>query len=1148
MSSSQFLELKAKGLFTYSNPLSDAVPIGSFATVSNIVVDRNEIIEPRRGFTQYGNPFGVGSDRVKQLINYKDRILRHVLTSVQYDLNESFISFSGPSITETGLRIKSLEANGNLYFASSGGIKKISARTASDFTNVSIEDAGGVKALDLTAMPDYSTAGFLLPNSKVAYRIVWGTKDLNENLILGAPSSRTVVYNLSTTDSAIVDLTFSIPSDIVDPIYFYQVYRTGVFQGDITPTVVEPVDPGDEMYLVFEETLTAADIIAGVINTQDITPEDFRKNGALLYTNPTSGDGIESANEPPPFAKDISLYKNYTFYGNTSTLQRLNLAFLSVTGLVDNVSVFEVTDDTHTNTYTFQGSIETYTADFTGTIKSDYHNAAPGTAKYFTLDSSNDERSYYVWFSQTINDEDPLLTGKLGIKIDIVPADTVSQLIDKTANGINLVTNDFNISRIANILTIECSNNGYITASPTENIALPFSISKDGLGTGQDAGANKIFLPRVPTGGENGPTTSQQLEQIARSLVNVLNDQDDIVNSYYVSGFNDVPGQVLFEQQDTVGPQFYLTSDQGGQFQPNLPVSGTAVASSNEVSPNRIYYSKLQQPEAVPIGNYIDVGPKDREIKRIIALRESLFIFKEDGIYRLTGDSAPFIVTAFDFSAQVLAPDTAVVLNNQIYALSTQGVIQITDTGVSVMSRPIENLLLNITRQNYNYKTASFGVAYETDRSYLLYLPSSPNDVVATQCLRYNTFTNTWCKWNVTNTAGIVNFADDSLYLGAGDINLVEKERKTLTRKDHADRQYDLQVQLDGVDGKTISLNSTTQVAVGDVLIQKQYLTAALFDRLLDKLDRDIQVGDDDYMSMAYIAGQNMRSKLIDLANKMDTDPGIAYTSFFSDINDYTNSVLSIVTSTTQTTITTTVPHSIKATRFINVGAAGTFQVVSVGVSTLVINTVLTYTPATIQTDVNDFRDMQACYNLMTAALNFDSGAFFTNYPTSTGDVEFEVVILSVNKSANQVSVKYSEIFLFGEITLYKAIASQVIWNPAYFSDPSMFKQIREGTMIFENANFSKATLSYATDLSPSFESIVFEGPGLSVGDWGYFDFGSINWGGVAAPIPLRTLIPRNKQRCRFINVKFEHKVAFEKYAIYGLSLTARNYSTRAYR
>jgi hypothetical protein len=1153
MAGSQFLDLKAKGLYTFSNPLSSAVPQGSFADVSNVVVDRNEIIEPRRGFAQYGNPFGDGTDRAKQLINYKDVILRHVLTQIQYDVNGVFTAFSGPAINEIGqTRIKSIEANGNLYFCAATGIKKISAKTASDFPNIAITEAGGVKALDVNAMPNYSSAGFLVPNSKVAYRIVWGYRDLNDNLILGSPSSRTVVVNPSLTDSAIVDLSFGIPADIQNTTFFYQVYRTGVFAGAVPPDVAvpeEPADPGDEMYLVFEDNVTSAQLTAGEIVVQDITPEDFRKNGALLYTNPTSGEGIESANEKPPFATDISLYKNYTFYANTKTVQRLNLAFLSVVDFVSNTSTFVISDGITTNTYLFQGSVETYTVDYTGLVITDLYNAAPGTAKYFTLDSSSDERSYYVWFSQSVDDQDPLIAGKLGIKVNILAADTVSQAIDKQIAAVGLATSDFNISRAGTVVTVVCANNGAVTDVPTDNIGSSFAISKDGLGTGQDAAAKKIFLPRVPTGIENGPTTSQQLEQVARSLVSVLNLEDDIVYAYYTSGFNDVPGQVLLEQQDTTGRAFYLNSNQGQEFNPTVPTSGSGVISTNEVSPNRLYYSKLQQPEAVPIANYLEIGPKDREIKRIIALRESLFIFKEDGIYRLSGDSSDsFIVNPFDFSAQVLAADTAVVLNNQIYALSTQGVIQVTDTGVSVISRPIENLLLKITRQTFNFKTASFGVTYETDRSYMLFTVSDPNDTVATQCFRYNTFTNSWTRWDVTKTCGIVNFADDKLYLGAGDINSIEKERKTLTRTDHADREYTLQVLIDGVDGTTLKLNSVAQAEVGDVLIQTQYLTISQFNRLLDKLDRDISVSDNNYMDLALVPGNNMRSGLIDLAAKMDTDPGINYSSFLSDIDSYTYNVASIVVAGGTTVVTTTTPHEVLPTRYVTFTGGITAKVLSVTSNTMTVDTILLSTPAVVQPAVNDFRDMQSCYNIMVNVLNNDTRVFYTNYPLSEGTIEFEVVVLEFNKAENTVLLKTPQQFIFGNIVLYKAINSRVIWNPAYFEDPSTMKQVREGTMIFENANFSKVDIGYGTDLSPSFETITFEGPGLSVGDWGYFNFGTVNWGGVAAPIPLRTYIPQNKQRCRFMNVRFEHKVAFEKYAIYGLSLTFRPYNIRAYR
>jgi hypothetical protein len=130
MASSQSLTLKHKGISSYSNPLNPNVVIdGTLHDGVNIVIDRNEVAEPRRGFAQYGNTFGVSSDRTKQILNYKDTVLRHALTGIQYDSDGSgtFLSFLGDAVSEieTGLRIKYIEANGNLYLVSSTGIKKI---------------------------------------------------------------------------------------------------------------------------------------------------------------------------------------------------------------------------------------------------------------------------------------------------------------------------------------------------------------------------------------------------------------------------------------------------------------------------------------------------------------------------------------------------------------------------------------------------------------------------------------------------------------------------------------------------------------------------------------------------------------------------------------------------------------------------------------------------------------------------------------------------------------------------------------------------------------------------------------------------------------------------------------------------------------
>jgi len=192
--------LKALGLNTQPNQLD--VPDGSLSVAKNVNILRDNVVEPRRGFNLYGNSFGSTTDRAKQLLNYKRRILRHYASTLQFDDGEgNFSSFSGTiSETESGLRIKSVETNGNLYLTTSAGIKKISAKTASDFSTAPnyITNAGAVKAVDIAGAASYeygNQTGFLTQDSAVAYRVVWGYKDANNNLLLGTPSQRIEVYN-----------------------------------------------------------------------------------------------------------------------------------------------------------------------------------------------------------------------------------------------------------------------------------------------------------------------------------------------------------------------------------------------------------------------------------------------------------------------------------------------------------------------------------------------------------------------------------------------------------------------------------------------------------------------------------------------------------------------------------------------------------------------------------------------------------------------------------------------------------------------------------------------------------------------------------------------------------------------------------------
>lgn len=1246
MSGSNNVVLKNAGIHSFTNILSD-VPQGSMQEAVNVVIDRNQVVEPRRGYAKYGNTFGIPSvDLTQQLLQYKDTVLRHVLSSLQFDsdLNGDFRTISSNGdVKEAGFgtRLKYLEANGNLYLATSEGIKKISAKNRVDLLSASVTEAGGAKALDVNVMLNFTSPGFLEPNSKVSYRIVFGYKDENENLILGSPSAPTQVYN-NTANSCYTTLSFALPLGVTDK-YIYQVYRTGLSISDIVG--VEPNDPGDEMNLVFEENITAMNIANGFIqNVDDITPESFRKSGTLLYTNPVSGEGIAQANEKPPFAIDIANYKGYTFYANTASVQRLNLSYITINNFVSGMDTLTITDDNGISTiYTYRGTNETFTANFTGVnTRVLFKTNITSAGVYFTIASANIERKYYVWYYSTERDLDPGLTdvnisGYSGIKvtinstetaiasstgttvtlatapmkpvkvgdvfvfgnqsatvttvntptsfvvntaftpnlsaneITIISVDNLSTILQKTVDAIMLTSDDFNatVAPMMSSVVIACANNGYVTANIPSYVMSPF-VAKDtitlgnvlvtanGAGSGEDPANNFIFLPRVPVvPTENAPTVSQQLEQIAKSTVRVINQQDPLISAYYQSTYQSVPGQMLFEGDAVTGPVFYVLSSKGANFTPTVSMSlptTVPVKSTNEIRPNRIMYSKFQQPEAVPLANFIDIGPKDRAVNRIVPLRDSLFILKEDGIYRLSGDVAPFTVAPFDFSVQVLAPDTAVVLNNQIYALSTQGVIVITDTGVSVISRPIEDKILRVLTEDSFYKTVSFGVSYESDRAYHLFLPTLKTDTIATQSFRYNTFTNTWTRADKSATCGVVNFGDNTMYLGAGDLNFIEKERKSLSRTDYADREYAHSVVLDGVMGTEVEIDNVLNLKVGDVFYQKQYVNVAQFNRLLTKLDDDSGLSQNDYLSTLKIsAGKNLRNSLASLADKLDMDTGLTFKGYAALIADYNQTATNIEILPSGFTKITFMSNKIKTGRVVTILGSDTFpslylnyKVIDSDDFSITINqklTLINSTSATVTTAELLSEDQQGCYNLITNRLNVDLGASYTNYPVINQTTELEATVIEFSKITRKITIDKPQDFLFGDCITYSAINSTIIYNPQFFGDVSLDKQVREGTAIFENDNFSRFSVGYSTDKFPSFIDTTFTTPGI--GDFGQFYFGGINFGGVAAPVPLRTYVPLEKQRCRFINVKLQHSTAREKYSLYGFSLVFRPYNTR---
>lgn len=279
--------------------------------------------------------------------------------------------------------------------------------------------------------------------------------------------------------------------------------------------------------------------------------------------------------------------------------------------------------------------------------------------------------------------------------------------------------------------------------------------------------------------------TAVDIETTARSLVNVINRyaSNTRVYAYYLSGPNDPPGQILIQERSVGGSSFSIVPDATIQ----IDFSYVTNTSSNESFKNRCYFAKTDQPEAVPLLNYLPVGPANAEGFRVIALRDSAIFITDAGIYRLTGETpSSFSVVPLDLTVLCKAKDSIVTLGNQVYMLSNQGIVQISDSAVQVISREIEDQIKPLLSFS-NLSTYTSAVSYESDRLFLLSTMEVSTDTEPTQTFCYNIFTRAWTLWDFGMVAGIVEPSTDKLYFALSGESSVYIERKSYSDADYAD-------------------------------------------------------------------------------------------------------------------------------------------------------------------------------------------------------------------------------------------------------------------------------------------------------------------------------------------------------------------------
>lgn len=551
------------------------------------------------------------------------------------------------------------------------------------------------------------------------------------------------------------------------------------------------VVPGNEFYLVASYELAAADITALYCTIADARADGDL--GAALYTNDSS-EGIEGANFRGPMCKEIATFNGSLFMADTLGPYRFVLKWNEggdCSGSATGIGYRTITGDvTNGNPQILLASSTT------GLQVGQLHEVAGGQ----------------------FGAQDGQITGISGTTITMS-----GNWTGATAAGVTLVFHDA------------------IHLDPSSGFTDYYPVSSAlNLITSLNAGSNAI-----------GPIlNSTVFHGYAPGLYQSR-------NSTVFSNIQQV--RVVVEERKRNGAVASIVAmhaTHGDEFFPPLPLPGAAddpndVMRADDFA-NGLYWSKTDEPEHVPLSYYERVGDDEAAILRLAPTRDALWIFKEDGLWRLSGVSADsgWRIDPFDPTLRLLAPDALTVLDDVVYAWTNRGPVMVTDSGVVAMGGdgrtcPISDQLdvcakaLLSGTTGYAYWMAADPVGGNVFLA--LNNPSSDESSSSTLIWCFNVETLQWSRWyfpqtvssgeqsivhmTYEETRGLVYtaFLDDGSPTG-GDIG-VQRSGETAAftgcPRIYADYVYTPTVSAVDADASTITINggSGWTIELGDVVI-----------------------------------------------------------------------------------------------------------------------------------------------------------------------------------------------------------------------------------------------------------------------------------------------------------------------------------------
>lgn len=588
------------------------------------------------------------------------------------------------------------------YLTSDVGVARITSTFAAYDTS-GLTFAGMPKGLEGFADPTGDTADtvWLADNHAVAYRVVLARNVGSDpqQLIFGEPSGRILFRNFLAVATVAPILTFPLHDDSAEGDLL-QIYRSA----KVTPY---SSDPADEMYLRHTIELSNSDVSNGYVTWTDRLDDD-EWQGAALYTNETQ-EGILRANARTPRCTDVAEYNSMLFCARARSPHRAVLQ-------IHNIQ---------------KPSEE---GDWFGTVVSSTVSMSAGTT--YTVSTAQAKLlkvGMYVQDAGAGNaDKNPVDNAGTYIpasaKITAIDTGTGQVTIDKTISGSG---------------TTDLLHRDWISIGGTEYFA--GGVQASGTDTTERTFDITVISGILP------------VRDGIQRLAHIINYQAGEPTYATVFGTSDDEEITLvLERRDFADTSFAVQTSAPLAISCDLGELSATVDLDSEASggDNVLRWSKLNQPDHCPEVYQAAIGSKTAKILRLAKTRTSLLVWKEDGVWRLTGDSPEAIrIDEYDPELVLWHPDALDTLSNAVYAWTNRGIVRATDGGVEVISTPISSDLdtyadaLDTDRQSGTYYWGCFIWCDRYSETVYVGLPSSSADDEIARIYVYPEATRAWSYW-----------------------------------------------------------------------------------------------------------------------------------------------------------------------------------------------------------------------------------------------------------------------------------------------------------------------------------------------------------------------------------------------------------------